>query len=144
MEDYDASLVAASSEASSPLPPSSFPVLNDTTGSSTLQAVYPDISFHDMSFNSTKPMYNSKSYEIAYHDTEENILKNDEELYGKAGIWVRNKDNKAEYLEWKDISNISIYDPPKTYKYGLANYVPTYEDSVLLSVSKPTHVRYYI
>ncbi len=41
---------------------------------------------------------------------------------------------KMVKIDYNSVQNLVTYDPPGTYKYGLSSYVPTYTDSVLLSL----------
>lgn len=77
--------------------------------------------------------YDSNNYDIQYHDPVDVILKNE----GGPGTWVKDfSNNTFVFIGWKDLSLNSTYYTPGTLLYGPKNYVPTYEDSVLLRYFK--------
>ena len=73
----------------------------------------------------TSYYYDSNNYNVQYHIDYDNIMET-------TGIWVKNKEGKLEYIQWKSIPKYSTYYQPNTLKYGPSNYVPSYEDTVYL------------
>jgi len=71
--------------------------------------------------------------DIQYHPPA-NVVAASDTVTG-TGIWALNeKTGNVEYIKWTDVSNNTLYYRPGSYPYGAASYVPTYEDSVYLSI----------
>lgn len=76
--------------------------------------------------------YKYDDLNIEYH-LPSNIIDG-ETVTGK-GIWVKDPaTGSVVYQLWSDISNNTLYYPHGQYKYGDSIFVPTYEESVYLSL----------
>jgi hypothetical protein len=71
--------------------------------------------------------YDSKKLDVQYHDID---VKDE---IGNQWTAVKNNDGKLEYVKWNKLPNYATYYSPGAFPYGPSNYVPTYENSVLLS-----------
>lgn len=92
---------------------------------------------YDISFNDKK--YIIDNYNIQYHDPIDIILKKDNEMTGSKGTWMLDENGKMNFVKWTDMSMQTIYYPTGTFKYGPENYVPSYEDTVLLRYYSPPY-----
>jgi hypothetical protein len=77
--------------------------------------------------------YDANNYNLEYHPPADVVAASD--TVTGTGTWVLNeKTGNVEYVKWTDVSNNTLYYKPGSYPYGAASYVPTYEDSVYLSI----------
>jgi len=82
----------------------------------------------------TNMKYNNNNYDITYHDSWEDIKKQNG-LFETSFSTVTVVDpcgNKIS-IPYNPAQSLPIYYTPGTYKYGSSTYVPSYEDSVYLS-----------
>jgi hypothetical protein len=86
---------------------------------------------YDVKFN--PQYYDSNNYNLMYHDSIDTVMEGTAAKLGKKGTWVKGKDGKIQYVEWKDIPLFTTYDPPGNFPFGPSNYVPSYNDAALLS-----------
>ncbi len=77
--------------------------------------------------------YDSNNYDMLYHDPVSIILQNNNELSRLNGTWTKDANGELIYIKWEKMHNYPIYYHPKRFLYGPSNYVPSYEDSVILS-----------
>lgn len=73
-----------------------------------------------------------------YHSNENLALNKTGFNDLSGGMWVKDSTGKATYYESNTFGtqgNINYYEPG-TYRFGASSYVPSYEDSVLLSSLK--------
>ena len=78
----------------------------------------------------SRTVYDNKKYDIEYH-----VPLTDIENSSLNGSWLLNK-GKVEFYPWTKMTNLYTYNEKNFYKYGSAQYVPSYEDSIYLSYSK--------
>lgn len=83
--------------------------------------------------NNTKANYDATS-DVQYHLTDEEVLKLPDGI-GASGTFVQ-KDNKVEYIPWKNTISYPVYYTPGTLPFSPYTYVPTYTDSVIARASK--------
>ena len=76
----------------------------------------------------SRTIYDNKKYDIEYHISTDEI-----ENSSANGSWLLNN-GKVEFYPWAKMTNLYTYKEKNYYKYGNTNYVPTYEDSIYLSV----------
>lgn len=76
----------------------------------------------------SRTIYENKKYDIEYHISSDEIENSSEN-----GSWLLNK-GKVEFYPWAKMTNLYTYNEKNYYKYGNTQYVPTYEDSIYLSV----------
>jgi hypothetical protein len=85
--------------------------------------------------------YSSDNLNVQYHDTADNILKQNDVFqdasYG--AISVRDKDGNIIVLPRNNLQGDITYLKPGAFKYQSYNYVPNYEDSVFLSRATYLH-----
>jgi hypothetical protein len=75
----------------------------------------------------SRTIYDNKKYDIEYHIPTDEI-----ENSSASGSWLLNK-GRVEFYPWAKMTNLYTYNEKNYYKYGTAQYVPTYEDSIYLS-----------
>lgn len=81
--------------------------------------------------------YNINKYDIEYHDSPEEIEKDEGYGLGLQTAWVFDpKKQKAVLMQVPKMKTLPTYEIPGYYKYGYSTYVPNYTDSILLSSSK--------
>ena len=74
------------------------------------------------------------NYDVEYHDPSEEIARRNINGLPPDIVWVFDpKVNKKVAIKRPAMQNSVTYYEPGTYKYGGANYTPTYTESVLLS-----------
>ena len=84
--------------------------------------------------NTGSTQYNINNYDLKFHDSAEDIQAQDSKssiLYDTV-IITDAKGNKRKISRDKTQGSI-IYYEPDLYKYGTDAFVPTYEESILLS-----------
>ena len=87
--------------------------------------------------NNTSENYNVNKYDIQYHDSPEEIEKDEGYGLGLQTAWVFDpKEQKAVLMQVPKMKTFPTYEIPGYYKYGYSTYVPNYTDSILLSSSK--------
>lgn len=87
--------------------------------------------------NNTSENYNVNKYDIQYHDSPEEIEKDEGYGLGLQTAWVFDpKEQKAVLMQVPKMKTFPTYEIPGYYKYGYNTYVPNYTDSILLSSSK--------
>lgn len=85
--------------------------------------------------------YNINKYDIEYHDSPEEIEKDEGYGLGLQTAWVFDpKEQKAVLMQVPKMKTLPIYEIPGYYKYGYNTYVPDYTDSILLSSSKKLNI----
>jgi hypothetical protein len=78
--------------------------------------------------------YNSDNYDMEYHDTVENIIKqNDLDNNESKTFNVIDPSGNRVKIPWSNVKGNITYNEPGTLRFGPSNYVPNYEDSVYLS-----------
>lgn len=78
--------------------------------------------------------YNTNNYDVQYHDSEEDIIKqNDLDVGLVKPIYVKDQSGNVVELPWTNVKGNTTYNEPGTFRYESSNYVPNYEDSVYLS-----------
>jgi len=83
---------------------------------------------------SEKTNYKTDNYNVQYHDSEKDIIKqNDLDVGLVKPIYVKDQSGNVVELPWTSVKGNTIYNEPGTFRYGSSNYVPNYEDSVYLS-----------
>lgn len=76
----------------------------------------------------------SNKYDVEFHDSPDTVDKVDEYgLYNDAAWVYDTSQNKLVSIPRPKILSFPTYYTPGTYKYGSANYVPSYEEAVILS-----------
>jgi hypothetical protein len=89
---------------------------------------------HQLQKNITDYDYNNS--EIQYHD-DVNTISENTQAYGLPGgtLWLKDKNGNIypSLLSEDDRTNFTYYKPGTYNSYGSQYYVPSYEDSVLLS-----------
>jgi hypothetical protein len=74
------------------------------------------------------------NFDVEYHDPAEEIARKNINGLPPDVVWVFDpKVNKKVAIKRPAMQNSVTYYEPGTYKYGGANYTPTYTESVLLS-----------
>lgn len=85
--------------------------------------------------------YQSDNLDIQYHDTADNILKQNDIFtdasYG--AITVRDRNGNLIVLPRQNLQGDITFLTPGSFKYQSNNYVPNYEDSVFLSRATYLH-----
>ena len=90
-----------------------------------------DISYTNLDLSFSKvTLYDTNNYDLQYHDPVDVIMEN--EWDNNKGIWVKNSQGKMDFLPWTDISSYTTYNPPGSFVFGPKNYVPSYEDTVIV------------
>jgi len=86
----------------------------------------------DPILNSNK--YNSDNYDLLYHDSEV-AIKSQSGVYGSdfGTTMVLDSCGNKILIPYTPSQGNILYYQPGTYTYGASTYVPTYEDTVLLS-----------
>lgn len=93
--------------------------------------------YMNKSSNKTSVNYNTNKYDIEYHDSPEEIEKDEGYGLGLQTAWVFDpKEQKAVLMQLPKAKTLPTYEIPGYYKYGYDTYVPDYTDSILLSSSK--------
>ena len=83
---------------------------------------------------SERTNYKSDNYDVQYHDTEEDIIKQDDlDIELVKPIYVKDQSGNVVELPWTSVKGNTTYNEPGTFRYQSSNYVPNYEDSVYLS-----------
>lgn len=83
---------------------------------------------------SERTNYKSDNYDVQYHDTEQDIIKqNDLDVGLVKPIYVKDQSGNVVELPWTSVKGNTTYNEPGTFRYESSNYVPNYEDSVYLS-----------
>ena len=78
--------------------------------------------------------YKQDNYDVQYHDTEEDIIKqNDLDVGLVKPIYVKDASGNTVELPWTNVKGNITYNEPGTFRYDSSNFVPNYEDSVYLS-----------
>jgi len=81
-----------------------------------------------------KTNYKTDNYYVEYHDTEQDIIKqNDLDVGLVKPIYVKDASGNVVQLPWTNVKGNTTYNEPGTFRYESSNYVPNYEDSVYLS-----------
>jgi hypothetical protein len=81
-----------------------------------------------------KTNYKTDNYDVQYHDTEQDIIKqNDLDVGLVKPIYVKDASGNVVQLPWTNVKGNTTYNEPGTFRYESSNYVPNYEDSVYLS-----------
>ena len=76
----------------------------------------------------------SQNHDVEFHNLSENVNPTDESDFSADTTWVYNNElKKIVSLPRPKILSFPTYYTPGTYKYGAAAYVPSYQDSVVLS-----------
>lgn len=84
---------------------------------------------YDIKYNS--PYYDPNNYDVQYHS-----IGGDDTNFSENGTWLKNKDGKLEYVNWKGIPNNPVYFTPGSLRFSPSNYVPSYEDTVYMNFFK--------
>jgi len=83
---------------------------------------------------SERTKYVPDNYNIQYHDSEQDIIKqNDLDVGLVKPIYVKDQSGNVVELPWTSVKGNTIYNEPGTFRYESSNYVTNYEDSVYLS-----------
>jgi hypothetical protein len=87
-----------------------------------------------MENNKPPTTYSSNNYDVIYHDTAEDIQAQDSvsKIQPDNIVIIDATGNKKTISRNKTQGSIT-YNDPASYKYGLSSYVPSYEESILLS-----------
>lgn len=94
------------------------------------------VILHIFTFNIIEGLeskYNSKDFDTIYHKSAEDIIKDDNTLFSLKNTVVKNENGKMLVLGILPATVKPFYYDMNAYKYGSHNYVPSYEDTVLLS-----------
>lgn len=76
--------------------------------------------------------YNSDNYDITYHADPMKDIDMNPSASGVGKTWIEMSGNIVS-VPYSDVLNTTLYNPPGTYKFNSASYVPNYEESVYLS-----------
>lgn len=83
---------------------------------------------------SERTKYKTDNYNVQYHDTEQDIIKqNDLDVGLVKPIYVKDQSGNVVELPWTNVKGNTTYNEPGTFRYDSSNFVPNYEDSVYLS-----------
>ena len=85
---------------------------------------------------------NSNSYNLKnifttrYHEKSDDIIKKNPFL--NKVYYFNTETQQIEHIPRTEYKSYTTYNPPNTFKYGPETYVPSYSDSVHLSLNTPT------
>jgi 3D (Asp-Asp-Asp) domain-containing protein len=78
--------------------------------------------------------YNINNYDLKFHDSAEDIqVQNSKSSIQPDTVVITDAKGKKTKVSRDKTQGSLIYNDPEYYKYGTAAFVPTYEESILLS-----------
>jgi hypothetical protein len=84
--------------------------------------------------NSGSTQYNINNYDLKFHDSAEDIqAQNSKSSIQPDIIVITDAKGEKRKISRDKTQGTLIYNDPDYYKYGTAAYVPSYEESILLS-----------
>ena len=125
-----------------PITKGNYTYIEPLNNNQTENQLYADIINQDISNNvipiddKTKELitYDTNNYNVTYHESPENLEKDFGYGLGMNTAFVFDSSaNKFITINVPKNQTSHLYNSPGYYKYGNDNYVPSYEESVLLS-----------
>jgi hypothetical protein len=84
--------------------------------------------------NTGSTQYNINNYDLKFHDSAEDIqAQNSKSSIQTDTIVITDAKGKKTKISRDKTQGSLIYNDPEYYKYGTASFVPSYEESILLS-----------